>query len=168
MTYRNVCFTALLTVASLAEASGQIDWLSWEQALDKQAEAPRKILVDVYTDWCGWCAEMDRRTFADSAVAALVNANFYPVKLDAEYEGDLTYRGDTFSLEHAAGRPTHALARELLGGRLAYPTVVFLSEDGVVLQAIPGFRDASSFQHLAEYFERDRYRDVSWGEYVGD
>ena len=157
--------TAALASAVHVVATAQIEWLSWEEATAKQAEAPRKLLVDVYTDWCGWCKEMDRRTFADEAVAAEVNASFYAVKLNAERPGQLRYRERTFSLESGGRRPTHALARELLGGRLGYPTVVFLDEDSQVIQAVPGFHEADAFVKVARYFGGDHYRRVAWEEY---
>lgn len=159
---------ALLTMCWVPVAGAQISWLSWEEAMAKQEQAPRKILVDVYTDWCGWCEEMDRRTFGDPAVAAEVDASFYAVKLDAEHPGELSFDGRAFRLETGSARPTHALARELLGGRLGYPTVVFLAEDSEVIQAVPGFHDAADFLKIVRYFGRDHYREMAWGEYVGE
>ena len=155
----------VLAVAYHAVGGAQIQWLSWGEAAAKQAEAPRKMLVDVYTDWCGWCKEMDRRTFADPEVAREINAHFYAVKLDAEAPGRLRYRGRTFSLETGARRATHALARELLGGRLGYPTMVFLDERGDVIQAVPGFHEADAFLRMARYFGQDHYRRVAWEEF---
>ena len=156
---------AALLLATAATA--QIEWLTWEEAVERQADAPRKLLVDVYTQWCGWCKEMDRRTFSDPAVAREVADNFYAVKLDAEAPGQLRYDGRVFGLERGGRRPTHALARELLGGRLGYPTVVFLDEGGAVIQAVPGFHEAGEFQRIASYFGRDHYREIAWEEYVG-
>ena len=40
-----------------------IEWLSFEQAVQKSLTEQRKVLVDVYTDWCGWCKKMDKETF---------------------------------------------------------------------------------------------------------
>ena len=161
---RYVLAAALATVLHVAGAA-QIEWLTWEEAAARQAEAPRKLVVDVYTDWCGWCKEMDRRTFADPEVAREINAHFYAVKLDAERAGQLSYRGRTFALESGGRRPTHALARELLGGRLGYPTVVFMDEASEVIQAVPGFHEAGDFLKMARYFGQDHYRRVAWEEY---
>ena len=158
----------ILLLAIQMGAAAQIQWLTWEEAAAKQAEAPRKLLVDVYTEWCGWCKEMDARTFSDPTIAAEVNARFYAVKLDAERAGQLRFRNETFSLEPGGRRATHALARELLGGRLGYPTVVFLDEGNEVIQAVPGFHDADEFLRIARYFGRDHYRDVAWETFAGE
>ena len=61
-----------------------INWHSFEEVIEKTAANPKMILVDVYTDWCGWCKKMDRNTFTDPKVIEYVNNNFYAVKLNAE------------------------------------------------------------------------------------
>lgn len=163
-------YLLLLAVAFAAPslASAQVEWLSWGEAMARHAEAPRKLLVDVYTEWCGWCKEMDRRTFSDPAVAREIADHFYAVRLDAERPGQLTYRGRAFSLDPGSRRPTHALAKELLGGRLGYPTVVFLDEGQEVIQAVPGFHEADEFLRIARYFGRGHYRAVAWEAYDGE
>ncbi len=44
--------------------SKTVRWLSWEEAIELSKEDPRKIVIDVYTEWCGWCKKMDKTTFA--------------------------------------------------------------------------------------------------------
>ena len=41
----------------------KINWLTWEEALEKTEEEPRKIFVDIYTDWCGWCKKLSANVF---------------------------------------------------------------------------------------------------------
>ena len=57
---------------------------SWQEALDRAAKENKYIMVDAYTDWCGWCKVMDKETFTDPDVAAVVNENFIPVKINFE------------------------------------------------------------------------------------
>ena len=52
-------------------------------------ENPKKIFIDVYTDWCGWCKRMDNTTFKDSVMVKFLNDNFYCVKLNAEQKEDI-------------------------------------------------------------------------------
>lgn len=161
---------ALLIVSALAftatNVAAQIEWLTWQEASARQAIAPRKILVDVYTDWCGWCKEMDSQTFSDPAVAAQINSAFYAVKLNAEQAADLTYRGKAYALESTGRRPTHALARELLHGKMSYPTVVFLDETSEVIQAVTGFHDADNFSRIVRYFGEGVYQKQAWRDFV--
>ncbi|MGV3585410.1 MAG: thioredoxin family protein, partial [Adhaeribacter sp.] len=69
---------------------GKINWLSLEEAAVLNKKEPRKMVIDVYTDWCGWCRKMDQSTFSDPEVADYVNKNFYAVKLDAEGKKPIT------------------------------------------------------------------------------
>ena len=108
-----------------------INWISWEEAVQlSQTDAqPKKIFVDVYTDWCGWCKVMDRETFAKSEVYEVLNRDFYSVKFDAEQREDIKVGSKTYSYVGQGRRGYHELAATLLNGQLSYPTVVFL--DGV-------------------------------------
>ena len=76
-------FTGMRPVTDPAEGSG-VKWLTFEEAVEKSKTEKRKIFIDVYTDWCGWCKVMDKNTFNDPEVAKLLNEKFYPVKFNAE------------------------------------------------------------------------------------
>lgn len=58
---------------------GPITWMSFEEAVAKSQKEPRKMFIDVYTDWCGWCKRMDATTFQDSIVAKYMGEKFYAV-----------------------------------------------------------------------------------------
>ncbi|MDE6694218.1 MAG: DUF255 domain-containing protein, partial [Bacteroidales bacterium] len=67
-----------------------IAWMSFEEALQENALraqaglTPKKVYIDVYTDWCGWCKRLDATSFANPEIIAYVNSMFLPVKLNAE------------------------------------------------------------------------------------
>ena len=61
-----------------------IEWLTFEAALEAQKENPKKILMDVYTDWCGPCKLMDKKTFQNKDVAAYISEHYYAVRFNAE------------------------------------------------------------------------------------
>ena len=65
----------------------KVQWMSFEEAVAKNKLEPKKIFVDVYTDWCGWCKKMDAGTFNNPVVAKYLNEKYYNVKLDAEGQG---------------------------------------------------------------------------------
>lgn len=152
----------------LSTSHAQINWMTWQEAVEANAKAPKKIFVDVYTDWCGWCKRMDATTFSDKTVAKTINDNFYAVKLDAEQREGITFKGKLYEFEQQGRRGAHGLAIELLQGRMGYPTVVFLDEDINVIQPVPGYQDQAAMQKMATYFGKDVYRTTPWNEYEGD
>lgn len=58
--------------------------------VDGKEKTDKLILIDVYTDWCGWCKVMDEKTYSDPYVAKFMNDNFVCVKLNAEDKGEGT------------------------------------------------------------------------------
>ena len=67
------CLFALFMVFSYDIQAQDINLMTWEQAAAANEKEPKKIFVDVYTDWCGWCKRMDVTTFKDPAVVALIS-----------------------------------------------------------------------------------------------
>lgn len=122
-------------------AADKINWMTWEQAMTAMEKSPKKVFIDVYTDWCGWCKRMDAGTFTDPAVIAYMNANYYAVKFDAEGQQDLSYRGTTYSYEALEDRRgVHRLAVVLLNGRMGYPSFVYLNERKDNIKVSPGYK----------------------------
>lgn len=145
----------------------EVPWMSWEEAVEKAAtdSQPKKLFIDVYTDWCGWCKKMDKDTFQNPEVAAYMRENFYMVKLDAEQKEPIEYGGKTYSFVSSGRRGYHQLAASLLQGQLSYPTVVFLDEDLRMLSPVPGYQKPVEFLKIAKYFGEDIYKQKDWQEY---
>ncbi|WP_161891170.1 thioredoxin family protein [Pontibacter russatus] len=150
-----------LTAATLPAA--KIQWLTIEQAEEKLKQEPRKVLVDVYTDWCGWCKKMDKDTFTDPEVVAHINRNFYAVKLDAEGEKPITLKGRTFDFK--PDYRAHELAVALLNGQMSFPTTVFLDEELNMLTPVPGYLDAKNMSQILKYFGEDYHLKMTWPEF---
>ena len=146
-----------------------INWISWEEAvqLSKTDAQPKKIFVDVYTDWCGWCKKMDKNTFQHPDVSKYMQDNFYMVKLDAEGKDPIEYQGKTFKFVPSGRRGYHELAAALLQGRMSYPTVVFLDEQLNMLSPVPGYQQVEPFMQIAKYFGENIYKDKDWESYAG-
>ena len=140
------------------ETASAVQWMSFEQAVEKSKTEKRKIFIDVYTDWCGWCKVMDKKTFSEPAVAKLLNEKYYPVKFNAEQREDVVYNGTTFKFIEHGGRGTHQLAAALLNNQLSYPSVVFLNEDFAIVHILQGFRQAPEFHKIAEFIGGDHYK----------
>lgn len=121
----------------------EINWLTLEEAYEKNKQEPRKIFVDVYTDWCGWCKKMDKETFANAQVASYVNDNYYAVKLDAESDRAFELEGQKLTERQVA---------QQFGVR-SFPTIVLIHEDFQKFQPVPGYRPAQEFKEILERFK---------------
>jgi len=142
-----------------------IKWLTLEEVAILSKEEPRKIIVDVYTDWCGWCKKMDKSTFTDPAIVAYVNKNFYAVKLNAESKKPLNFNGKTYTFNNKYR--AHEAALALLNGQMSYPSTVYLDEKMAIISPVPGYLDAPSFIKILSYFGENHYKTKSFQEYSG-
>ncbi len=143
-----------------------VKWYSWEEAVALHQKRPKKIFVDVYTSWCGWCKRMDKVTFSDSTVAAYLNKHFYPVKLDAEQRADIPFNGEVFKfVETGYGKGIHTLAYSLLDGRLSYPSMVYLNEKFERIMISPGYKEASDMLKELRFAAEEAYKTTTWEEY---
>ena len=152
----------ILLLMTTERAKGQetavVQWMTFEEAVEKSKTEKRKIFIDVYTDWCGWCKVMDKKTFSAPAVAKMLNEQFYPVKFNAEQREDVIFNGTTFKFIEYGSRGTHQLAAALLNNKLSYPTVVFLDEDFKMLLPLPGYREAPEFHKIAQFIGENHYK----------
>ena len=152
--------------------SDKITWYSWQQAVELNKTAPRKLLVDVYTDWCGWCKVMDKQTFPNDSIADYLNKNFYCVKLNAEMRDSIQFAGNTFiwmSPEQGGGRNgIHTLAYSLLDGQMSYPTIVYLSEKFERIVISPGYKKPEQLLPELRFTAEEIYKSKSWNDYMKD
>lgn len=163
-----VLFLSMLFMSfSVVSLKGQdVNWMTFEEAINAQQLKPKKIFIDMYTDWCKWCKLMDKTTFEDPLIAEYINHNFYAVKFDAEFEGDIEYKGKTYELvKNSRQKPYHELAAYLARNRLSYPTMIFLNEKGEVIQPVPGYQDPKSFEVIMTFIGGDHYMEIPWGQY---
>lgn len=143
-----------------------LKWYTWEEAVELNKTAPKKIFVDVYTDWCGWCKRMDKSTFADSTISAYMGANFYPVKLNAEQKGDIEFNGQTFKyMETGNGRGVHTLAYSLLEGDMRYPNFVYLNEKFERIMISPGYKEPNDIIKELKFAAEEQYSKTTWEKY---
>jgi len=149
-----------------ATAQNKVRWMTWEDALAAQADEPRKIVVDIYTDWCGWCKKMDKATFQKDHIAKYINTNFYAVKFDAETKETIVYNGKEYNYVSNGRRGYHELAVAITQGKLSFPTVTFIDEDLNVIQPIGGFQGPESFEMIMTYFAENYYTHTPWRSFT--
>lgn len=123
----------LVMVSTICTQS--IKWYSPEKGFAKAAKEKKIVLVDIYTDWCGWCKKMDKETYANKSVAKALNKNFVCVKYNPEKDGKIKIGskiytpGDFEKLTNVEG----------------YPSTAFFRSDGKFIETIAGYLERKDF-----------------------
>ena len=140
-----------------------IHWMSFSEALEKTKDHPKKIYMDIYTSWCGWCKKMDASTFVDPKIISFINENFYAVKLDAETKDTITFQNKKYSF--VPNYKANEIAAFLLNGQMGYPTSVYFDEASNPITAVPGFNTADQLLPILKYFSGDFYKTMKFEDF---
>lgn len=144
------------------DAGAAVSWMSVEEAAGKLQQEQRPVLIDLYTTWCGWCRQMDKRTYSNKKVAEYLQDKFYPVRVDAETHAAITWGGRTYQFNPQYR--SNEFAMYLTHGRLEFPTTIIIVP-GQEPQAIPGFLEPKDLELLVKYFGEGAYRTTSFDDY---
>jgi thioredoxin-related protein len=148
----------LVATASVAAASPEsMSWEAWDVGLQQAQKLQRPILVDVTTQWCGWCKRMHRDVYSRDDVRDYLGKKFVTVKLDAEAEEGARYQGRAYT-----SRTLAAYFRIT-----SYPTTLFLKSDGEHLVSVPGYIEPEKFMLLLRYIgDGHLERGVAWEDFI--
>ena len=145
--YSNVSFTQTTNnLDTTKENLGLINWLSITEVQEKYKQQPKPIIIDMYTDWCGWCKHMMKTTLSNPGLAAYINTNFYPVRFNAETHDTIEWLGERYVNKGIGKRPTHDLTYKLMGTKLSYPTTIFLNNNFQFALNVPGYLDVKKIE----------------------
>lgn len=125
-----------LLTTHFAQAQDKIEWMKFEEAVAATEANPKMLLVDVYTDWCGWCKKMDKETFTDPTVIKYINEKFYAVKMDAE---DNNRKFDFKGKEYTEAKMAAAMRVQ------SYPNFVIIDPTLMNITQLPGYRQPAEF-----------------------
>ena len=157
-------YTFLLLSVTMTQAQ-EINWVTIEQALELQDKNPKKIIMDVYTNWCGPCKMLDKRTFKNKDVANYINENYYAVKFNGEGDATVNYKENTYTNPQydptKANRrnSAHQFARFMRVN--AYPTLVFFDEKGDFITPIKGFQTPQQLELYLKLFKTDKHKEMT-------
>lgn len=158
----------LLTVSLFtfgAVAAQEINWVTLEEAVKLQKKKPKKIMIDMYTKWCGPCKMLDKKTFHNKDVVDYVNKNYYAVKFNAEGNEVVNFKGNKFTNPNydpaKANRrnAVHQLARHFQ--IRSYPTILFLDEQGDFLTPIKGYKKPQQLELYLKLFKGEEYKKMN-------
>jgi tetratricopeptide (TPR) repeat protein len=117
-----VLWAGLLVYPAVAQ---EVNWREdYKKAREEAQATGRPLFLDLGTENCYWCKQLDQRTFSDPSVATLLNERYIPIKIDGDRAPSLV----------------EALRVQ------KYPTLVFASPSGAILGYQEGFIDASALR----------------------
>jgi len=151
----------------MSASAQEIKWMSMNEALEAQKKSPKKIFMDVYTNWCGPCKMLDKRTFRNKDVVGYVNQNYYAVKFNAEgteevHYNDFTYTNPNYNPDRKGRNSTHFFANALkISG---YPSIVFFDEEGKLIAPVTGFKTPQQLEIYLKMVGNDDYKKLTSAE----
>ncbi len=148
--------TAIPAGAGDADNTGGLTWHRYDKALALAKNQNKFVLIDFYTDWCGWCKVMDDKTYADPAVKALLEKSFILVKVNAESRRFVKLRGQNVTEVRLAS----------IYRVSSYPTTWFLQPDGKAIAPVSGYVTPEKFEPILRYISEGVFKKMGFEQYM--
>ncbi|MCX8057186.1 MAG: thioredoxin fold domain-containing protein [Ignavibacteria bacterium] len=129
---------------------------SFEEILKLAKKDNKKVLINVYADWCSWCKKMEKDTYPDSEVQKELNRNYYLYRLNGESKETIEYDGRKW---------TKAELTAAFGIR-GFPATIFLNSNSKPITVLPGYVDAKTFASILKYIGDDLYTKMTFEEFM--
>jgi len=155
-----LCLILFFSVYSKGNAQSEDEMpepVELEEALKLASETGKKILVDVFAEWCPYCQKMHSDVYTDENVLEAITDYYIWVRINVESDEKVDYHGNEM---------TEAEFASALENR-SVPTTYFLDSEGSILGSQPGFIDASMFSSLLNFVGSDEYLNQTFQEYQG-
>lgn len=144
-------------VEAVEEANPLIlNWLSYNEGLTLAEKENKYVLINFYTDWCGYCKKMDREAYSDKEIIKTISQNFVTIKINAEAESKVVENGKEITERELAK----------LYQVSGYPTIWFLESDRKRIAPLPGYVPPQQFKIVLNYIGEGWYKSISFEEYL--
>src|SRR5688572_24639832 len=163
--YTLLIFLLLHWPSHAQHENGLVNWLTFKEAQEKNKTQQKPFLIDFYTDWCGWCKHMMKTTYSNAALASYINANFYPVKFNAETKDTIEYNGKVYKPLSKDPRTPHELTLKFLGNKLSYPSTVFVTNNYEYNLLIQGFLEDKKIEPMLVFMAENAWKSASFDEF---
>jgi len=141
---------AILTVSflvidsSASVAAETIKWYGYQEGMTRGKADNKKIFLNFHAEWCTYCTKMNKETFTNPAVIAYLNANFIPIKVDADREQTIAAKYKVKGL----------------------PSTWFLNSTGENIGSQPGFIPANNLIQILKYIHTDSYKTMAMKDFL--
>ncbi|MFN4972999.1 MAG: thioredoxin family protein [Bacteroidota bacterium] len=133
------------SILSFSPKNDELKWYGFNEGYQLAKKKNKIMLVDVYTDWCGWCKRMDRDTYAKADIIASINKDYVPIKFNPEITGVVyTYGGK----EYTNGQElAQVISQNQITG---YPTTIFIYPKENKTNVLAGYFTAVQFKPILD------------------
>ncbi len=142
--------------AGVAKGGEKVQWLSFDAAVAKAQKENKHLVVDVYTNWCGWCKVMDRQTYGNTEVADYLTENFALAKVNGESAARLMWQGRSLSEREFAKAV----------GVSGYPSTFFMKPNAELLGGVAGYIKAPDMLIYAKFLHTKYYEKGKLAEFA--
>lgn len=157
-----ICFLLFATGMKPADKDA-VHWISFQELNERYEKDPKPIIIDVYTDWCGWCKQMDRTTYRNEKLVDYVNEKFYAVKFNAESTDTIRFNQKQYI--YNATMRINELAMYLTFNRLEFPHTIFLSSPGAQPAPLSGYMKPEEIEAPMKFFGEKASDDQTFVEF---
>ncbi|HRD57623.1 MAG TPA: DUF255 domain-containing protein [Ferruginibacter sp.] len=148
--YLLISFALLISFSFSRVPKEKVNWISFAEMEKSYAQNPKPIIIDLYTDWCGWCKVMDKNTYGNAKVAAYINEHYYAVKYNAESTDSVWFNKIKYGFNSAL--KTNELALLLSRGDRSYPNTIFLEKIDASPAPLSGYMKPKEMEAPLRYF----------------
>lgn len=145
-----------VAVCMAQNQSTLVEWVSFPTAIAEAPTSNKKVLVDIFAPWCGWCTKMQNEAYMNPTIVEYLSSNFVTARLDISIEDDTLFYND---LE----LPSAYLAAGF--GAEGTPTTVFLASNGEYITRLPGYAKPEEFLTVLKFIATDAYMSLSFEEF---
>lgn len=150
--------------ASFANSkSTKVQWLSFEEVEALMKTKPKKVLIDVYTNWCTWCKRMDKEIYNNEQAAAYINEYYYAVKFNAETKEEVVFMGETFVYDKRY--KMNRLALKLCNYEPTFPTTVLMNTSFSKSVPFGGYLEIYQMESILKYYATNAFESQSWADW---
>ncbi len=138
-------YFSISSFTPIAKPTEELKWMGWNEGYELAKKNKKIAMVDCYTEWCGWCKVMDKKTYSEAAIQKKIYANFIPIKLNPELDQMYNLDGKQYSGPQLLA----LLSNNTLSG---YPTIIFIIPNGKskIVEMSVGYSDAEKFSRVLD------------------